>query len=124
MTAGFTWQTPPEEAFGTLTDAYLEAVKRLVYAVLQRRAPEIENWMKIYAPWTDRTGNARQTLHTFIDPPQTMGLMAEAISLVLSHGMDYGFWLEVKNAGRYAIVSPAIDHWAPIIIADLQRWLR
>jgi len=28
------------------------------------------------------------------------------IALKLSHGMDYGIWLELKNAGKFAIVRP------------------
>ena len=115
---GVAWQTDPEEAFTNLFDAYAQAVFNAVFVACQRRAPAMENWMKANAPWTDRTGNARQTLKTEVVPA-----LAEII-IYLRHGMTYGFWLETKNAGRYAIISPAIDHWLPIILQDIQAVLR
>lgn len=114
----FVWQTTPEEAFGQLFDSYAAAIHQLVFAVCQRRAPEIENWMKANAPWQDQTGNARQTL--WAEAMQTVG----EVILALDHGMAYGYWLEVKNAGRYAIIAPAVDHWLPIIMQDIQEQLR
>lgn len=101
-----------------MTDRYVQAVHQAVLAICERRKPEIVNWMKIYAPWTDRTGNARQTL--WADTVSTL----TTVILFMDHGMDYGYWLETRNAGRYAIVSRAVDHWAPIIMRDIQELLR
>ena len=112
------WDTRPADALEGLAVQYASAIHAGVFAIVQRRAPEIQNWMKENAPWTDRTGNARQGLHT--DPNQVIN---QLVWLILSHGVDYGVYLEHKNAGRFAIVSPAIDHWAPIIWADVQRML-
>lgn len=117
MTGAFEWQTTPEEAFGALFDAYERQLYQMVLAICYRRAPEIENWMRDNAPWQDQTGNARQTLYTQVIP--TLG----EIVVLLSHGMDYGIYLELKNAGKHAIIAPAIDHWLPIIMADIQRAL-
>lgn len=119
MTVGFRWQIPPERAFPELTEAYVRAIRAGVHGVMQRWAPEIENWMKANAPWTDRTTHARQGLWSDVD------LLGEStVSLILAHGMDYGIFLELANAGTYAIIGPALDYFAPRIWADIERMLR
>lgn len=60
-----------------------------------------EAYMKTNAPWTDQTSNARN------------GLFASASrngnehTLVLSHSVSYGIFLETMQAGRYGIIVPA-----------------
>jgi hypothetical protein len=116
--SGFRWDVPPEQAFPEMAQAYMSAIHMGVFSIIQRWAPEIENWMKQNAPWTDRTGNARQTLHTEIDD-----VVNTMVKLTLAHGVNYGIFLELCNAGRYAIVNPALDHFAPKIWSDVQRML-
>lgn len=111
----FVWDVPPDEAFVELAEAYETAVHAGVAAIAKRYAPEIENWMKSNAPWTDRTGNARQTLHTEVEE-----VVNEMISLVLSHGVEYGKYLELSHGGRFAIIGPALDYFAPKMWADVQ----
>lgn len=115
---GFEWITTPEEAFGALYDDYARRVYAAIFALCQRRAPEIENWLKANAPWTDRTGNARQTLWTAVTGTGSV------IVVILSHGMWYGRFLELSNTGRYAIIGPGVDYWAPQLMSDIQRLLR
>ena len=118
MSTGFRWTVPPERAFNELATAYIAAIHGGVAAIANKWAPPIENWMKDNAPWTDRTANARQGLHT--DVQNVINLM---VRIVLYHGVDYGIYLELKNAGRFAIVNPAIDYFAPRIWADVRRML-
>lgn len=113
---GLRWDVPPQTAFVELADWYASAIHRGVVAIAQKWAPIIENWMKENAPWTDRTGNARQGLHTEI-----VQVVNSMVRIIMSHGVDYGIWLEVRHAGRYAIVSPALDHFAPKVWADVLR---
>lgn len=113
----FEWVTTPVDAVTAGMSEYERALYQAIYTICLRRKPEIENWMKANAPWTDRTGNARQTLH--VDVEATVG----AIALYLAHGMHYGIYLETKHAGRYAIVTPAVEHWTPIIMADVRAVL-
>ena len=114
--AKFRWTVPPSK--GWSADRYIQALDRALGQLLDYYwAPRIEADARRSAPWTDRTGNARQTLYTKVIP--ALG----EIVILLSHGMDYGIYLELKNAGRYAIISPAIDHFLPIIMADIQRAL-
>ena len=113
---GYTWVVGPEQAFGELAEEYTRAIHRSVRAIADRWAPEIQNWMKENAPWTDRTGNARQGLYTEVQDVANV-----MVSIILSHGVDYGLFLEVSNQGRYAIINPAIDHFGPKVWADVKR---
>jgi hypothetical protein len=73
--------------------------------------------MNFNAPWTDRTGNARQ------------GLAAQAFDeganqgIVLFHQVPYGIWLEVRFSGRYAIIEPTIDVMGPQVMESLNNIL-
>lgn len=115
MTIGVRWTRKPEDAFDDLHRRYESVLRNYVHAVVLSYAPRIENWMKANALWTDRTGNARQTLYTQVIPALT------EVVLLMGHGVDYGIHLELRNAGKYAIISPAIDHWAPIIMDEIRR---
>lgn len=79
-------------------------------------APVMETWAKQNAPWTDRTANARQSLHAWVEQ-----LSKDTVAIYLSHGMYYGKYLEYRFRGygtphgRYAIIWPTIqNHLAPI----------
>lgn len=94
-----------------------EKVNDAVMAVLEYKAPEVEAHMKINAPWTDQTGNARQ------------GLAARAYDtgdnkgIVLFHQVPYGIWLEVKHSGRYATILPTIQVMGPEVMKSLENIL-
>lgn len=123
---GITWSMTPKEAFGELTDAYVQAIRKGVRALANRYAPEIEAHMKSTASWTDRTANARQTLHTEVEE-----LGFDMVSVILAHGMEYGVYLEgftpegreTTQGGRFAIIAPTIDEFGPRIWADVQAML-
>ena len=110
----FQWQTTPEEAFVELSEAYAQAIHEAVHAIAQRWAPEIEQWMKQNAIWTDRTGNARQTLWADV-----VEIANQAVVAAFGHGVDYGTFLELAHGGTYAIVTPALDRFIPLIWRDV-----
>lgn len=83
---------------------YGERVSRAVRMVAGYYAPVLESYAKTNASWTDRTSNARQSLHTFVEE-----LGRDTVALYLSHGMNYGIHLEMRYAGRYAIIWPTIE---------------
>lgn len=80
-----------------------ERIDRLVAAVMERQADVSTAYMKSNAPWTDRTGNARNGLHAVT--AHSRGLH----SVTLAHGVPYGIWLEVRWGGRFAIVGRAVQ---------------
>lgn len=91
-------------------DAYYNTVLEALHAVGEYYAPLVEAYAKQNAPWTDRSGNARQGLAGLIED-----LSETSVALYLKHGMNYGIWLELKNQGRYAIILPTLEaHYAAI----------
>jgi hypothetical protein len=76
---------------------------------LDNLADEIEKYAKDNAPWTDRTGNARSGLHTTHDSSRTTGKFI----INLGYSVDYGFFLETYDGGKFAIVGPTMQHFAP-----------
>ena len=90
-----------------VSGAISQKVQRHIGATIMAIQPlggEAEGYMKQNAPWNNITRNARNSLSGTVAvahaPQRTR------ISLKLSHGMDYGIWLELKNAGKFAIVRP------------------
>jgi hypothetical protein len=104
----FRWVRRPSVAWNTRL--YRDMLIRAVYRLLSYYAPQIETDAKTNAPWTDRTGNARQTLAAFVYIPEEA-----VIVLVLKQHMSYGVCLELKRGGRYAIVMPTLQlHYGPV----------
>lgn len=94
---------------------YERKVNFAVTQVANYFAPVIETAAKEGAPWLDRTANARQSLHAYV-----MQLSRDTVRLYLSHGVEYGVYLETANAGRYAIIWPTLEEHIPQIRAMLQ----
>lgn len=83
-------------------DSFDERANRAVGAAFEYQAPKSEARMRITAPWTDRTTNARSGL--FAKPRHARTLH----ELLLSHGVSYGIYLEDRFSGRYSTVRPEI----------------
>lgn len=87
----------------------------VVLAVFEDKASGVEASAKANAPWEDITGNARA------------GLRARAInedgvvSLILEHTVEYGFWLEVLQNGRFAILQRTMEENAKSIMDEAVR---
>lgn len=58
-------------------------------------------YMKVNAPWTDDTGNARSSLQAKAYSEKNSHL------LVLAHGVFYGIYLETIKSGKYGVIVPA-----------------
>lgn len=66
--------------------------------------------MKQNAPWTDRTGMAREGLGWSLEEDWVRP------TLYLFHSVDYGQWLEIRWSGQYAIVIPTMEEFGPELI--------
>jgi hypothetical protein len=92
-------------------------VDRFLTGTMARYAPKVESYAKLNAPWTDQTTNARN------------GLLAVAAkngdehSITLAHRVPYGIFLEVRFAGKFAIILPTIEHFFPLVMNTLNRLL-
>lgn len=103
-----------------LGDGITRGAERMMTAawiIAQRDAPEVENYMKINAPWTDQTGNARNGLaaRAYRD--------RDSIGIVLYHQVDYGIYLETRFDGKFAIIGPTIDVMGPKVMRDFNRMM-
>lgn len=79
-------------------------------------AAVMERYAKQNATWTDRTAIARQSLFAFAEQ-----VGQETVELYLAHGVDYGIFLEVRWAGRFAIIWPTIELHLPEINKMMQK---
>lgn len=114
---GFKWEVDPTDVFPQMAEKYTQAVFQSGNRIAYERAEDMEQWAKEKAPWQDRTTDAREFLSATVEETGPIG------TIVLSHGVPYGLWLEIAHQGNYAIIAPAIDYWAPIVMRDIQRMM-
>jgi hypothetical protein len=84
--------------------------------VLEFYRDQVEQWMKESAPWEDQTGDARDGLTAEVER------RGSEFSLYVYHTVDYGIWLEVRWNGRYAILTPAVEHWGPFLMHEMEAF--
>lgn len=88
-----------------------EKADRALTAIVHLYSPRVEAHAKTNAPWTDRTSNARNGL--FARPVTDKG---RRYAVVLAHTVNYGIWLEIRNAGRYAVINPTVNTMGPQVM--------
>lgn len=74
----------------------------LLYA--DTKALQLRSYMQSHRPWTDRTGEAKRRLNAEASIKDE-----NTVRITLSHGVDYGVWLELANGQRFAIIQPTIN---------------
>jgi len=116
---GIVWTRGPSALGDALEKEYWRRATLAVKALLLHFAAQTEAHAKANAPWTDRTGNARQSLFAVVDE-----LSSDVVALYLSHGMEYGKWLELCNQGRYAIILPTLEAYYPQISEAMRALFR
>lgn len=82
---------------------------------MNTKASEVESYMKLNRPWTDRTNMAKATLNTKVSQPDE-----NTIRMTLAHGVDYGIWLELAHEKNYAIIGPTLNIKGPEVIQGMQ----
>lgn len=85
--------------------------------VMRSVASQIKAYAKASAPWTDRTGNARQGLQ------YRTQVSDSEIAIILYHTMEYGFWLELAHQRRYKILEESIQAKVPDMVEALKGLL-
>lgn len=87
-------------------------------AVARYEAARVQNAMRSRAPWTDRTGNARNGLFA------KAGREGDHHVIELMHSVPYGIWLETRWSGRYAIIAPTVASESPAVARAAAEVLR
>lgn len=114
--AGIKWSLSPARLFEWLGDVRRRQIETGVKRVAERNAAKIEEWMRSNAVWQDISGDARRELKA-----EVLEVTGRAAFILLRHGTDYGgLYLETMQAGRFSIIGPALDHFAPLLMRDLQ----
>ena len=80
---------------------------------------KLEGDAKANATWTDRTGAARQRLNGTCKPNGSHSVRVE-----LSHGVDYGFYLEFCHDQQHEILGITIDENMPSIVRGMNNLLK
>ena len=71
--------------------------------------------MKTRAPWTDRTSAARNGLFTVTEHSRGH------YTIIFSHTVHYGIWLEVKFSGRDAVIMPTVKSRGHALMDDIRK---
>lgn len=93
-------------------DAHDRKVKRVVAGQFLRAEQEAPAFMKLNAPWTDRTGNARAGLFADVKIEN----QGEAFELLFAHTMFYGIFLEARFSGKFAIIMPTVNYFGGLLM--------
>lgn len=80
---------------------------RVLTAATSYHATRAGAYARTNAPWKDRTSNARNGLFAKAERERPI------YRIIIAHSVPYGIWLEVRWAGRYAIIRPTVDHEGP-----------
>lgn len=100
--------------FDTLTPnlkRLLPVIDAAVDLTFDHMEPVFEGHMRQTAPWRDRTGNARNGLKAKHEAEPMV-----SHTMVLYHSMPYGYWLEVRWSGRYAVIGPTMLAVSPELV--------
>lgn len=87
----------------------------VVLEVFKDAAPRVANAARDAAIWEDHTGDARA------------GLTAEAVNvdgaiyMTLFHTVSYGYWLEVIQSGRFAVILKTLEENARPVFDEAAR---
>lgn len=124
--AQFKWTKSPSQAWST--KKLIDYIRKGSYLVLLSYAPQIQAEMVDNAPWTDRTGNARQTLSA-----EVYHKTDTSVALVAKGEMEYQVYLELvkkgqsilspelQNAGKYAVILPTLEGYYSEIFTSLEK---
>lgn len=91
-------------------------IRRAIRAAMDYHATRAVAYARANAPWTDRTSNARNGLFSTVGYARGNNVFV----MVIGHSVPYGIWLEVRFAGRFAIIRPTVDHVGPQVMATAQ----
>lgn len=104
MASGIVWQ---DDTLVNQLKTFDARMDRVLTAAIAYHATRAGGYARDNAPWTDRTSNARNGLFATAERDRPR------YRIIVGHSVPYGIWLEVRFAGRYAIIRPTIDHEGP-----------
>lgn len=112
---GITWDMGEIRA---RTHGLPKNINAMIGTIFARQAVNVQDYARGNAKWKDQTGNARNGLFA---KANSQGTQHE---IVLFHTVPYGIWLEVRFAGRYAIIVPTITDQGPKVMASVGKLMQ
>lgn len=94
-----------------------ERLKTQLQVLGQATGQKIQAYAQENAPWTDRTGDARQRLK------YNSEINDNGLTISIFHQMEYGIYLELCNNEKYAILKNSRDAMLPEFL-DAVKHLR
>ena len=100
------------DMIGPTLDIMVATTLHRAQEAMEAGAMRAQEYAKSNAPWADRTGEARNGL--------TAEVYEEAGEIVLElyHTADHGYWLELIQDGRFAIIMPTLEALGPEILRE------
>lgn len=86
--------------------------------IMKFHEPKIRKEARHDAPWTDRTGSARQGLDARSLEPKP-----NVYQLVLFGKVEYQIWLEIRHSGKFANIMPTIRWYGPLVMKSFNKLL-
>lgn len=84
----------------------IRSLERAGGLAVQVTAAQCVVYAKQRAPWTDRTGNARRSIHS--EPGD------KNMSAAIGIGVFYGKYLEKSHGGRYRVIDPTVFSYGKV----------
>ena len=78
-------------------------------------AAKLEQTAKQSAPWTDRTGMARQTLQG------SSGWVGDKMRVAVAGNMEYSPYLELTHEKQNAVLEPTVQKLTPEILENMRK---
>ena len=110
----FQWDSGSIDQLEAAALAYVKKVQAAIKGVAGLIASRLQQHAQLNAPWTDRTGAAREGLVTIADVSE------ELVTVYLVHTASYGVFLEIARGGRHAVIMPTIEALMPEIYQLMQ----
>jgi hypothetical protein len=93
-----------------------KTMKEALRVVCDAAAKKMETWAKENHPWQNRTGNAEQKLHG-----EGYWENDTNLTCAVMHCVDYGVWLELAHAKRFAVLEDAIESHKDELLAQYKK---
>lgn len=97
-------------------EEFAKRAEQIIDDLCVASAKDLEAYAKANKPWTNRTGEAQRRLSGTSKRTDDY-----TWTLTLSHGVDYGIWLEIAHEERYAIIQPTIRVKSPKIMKNFNH---
>lgn len=96
-------------------------VKHNGQVLLDAAGQRIANQAKQYAPWTDRTGNARRSIRS--QDTSDDETVRVSVGMGIKGSLEYPLYLEMSNGGKYRVIDPTVFGYGKIemqnVLGDL-----